>query len=89
MIALAEGHRQVVDLLQKRDRYFDYAVRYEKLSAAVKRIDLKGILGGLWGGFEYWAFCLRMVGWRAVNRLQRMLRRPAAKRQRPPPVSVT
>jgi glycosyltransferase involved in cell wall biosynthesis len=82
MIALAEGRRKVVDLLQKRDRYFDYAVRYEKLSAAAKRMDIKDILGGARGGFEYWGFCLRMLGRRTFNRLQRMWRRPTAKRLR-------
>ncbi|MCB1772240.1 MAG: glycosyltransferase family 2 protein [Gammaproteobacteria bacterium] len=76
MIALADGRQDIVQLLQKRDRYFDYAVRYQRLSAAAKRVDVTGMLGGLQGGPEYWGFCLNMLSRRVVNRLQRLLRRP-------------
>lgn len=88
MIAQADGRQDVVQLLQKRDRYFEYAVRYQRLSTAAKRVDVTGMLGGMRGGLEYWGFCLNMVTQRVINRLQRSLRRRARKPSHSPRIQA-
>ena len=70
----AKTRPDLVILLKKRHRFFNYSVRDENRMTAVKAMNLAGVLQGWKGGREYWGFCLRMLARRLINRVKSRLR---------------